>query len=145
MTATLLIIDDEPMIRRTLRYQFEQLRWDVHEASTGGEGIEAAVQCAPDVVLLDVRLPDADGLDVLLRLHEVSPASTAISTSPCAVMTSTTLHGLDSRRRTRMSSPSPSGSRTSSSTTSGITRAAASSPSPPVVASCTSQRSCSNW
>jgi len=47
MTATLLIIDDEPMIRRTLRYQFEHLRWEVHEATTGGEGIEAALARAP--------------------------------------------------------------------------------------------------
>ena len=84
MTATLLIVDDEPMIRRTLRYQFEQLDWEVSEAATGAAAIEAAAAAEPDVVLLDVKLPDADGLDVLVKLRELAP---------CAVVIIMTAHG----------------------------------------------------
>ncbi len=84
MTATLLIVDDEPMIRRTLRYQFEQLDWEVAEAATGAAALDAAASTEPDVVLLDVRLPDADGLDVLVKLREMVP---------CAVVIVMTAHG----------------------------------------------------
>jgi DNA-binding NtrC family response regulator len=78
VSRSLLIVDDEPIIRRTLRYQFEQLRYEVHEATTAGEGIESAAQVSPDVVLLDVRLPDMDGLDALVKLREIAPGSVVI-------------------------------------------------------------------
>ncbi|MBC8011137.1 MAG: response regulator [Burkholderiales bacterium] len=68
----ILIIDDELQIRRLLRVTLEGAGYRVREASTGALGLnEAAVQ-RPDAVILDLGLPDADGLDVLRRLREWS-------------------------------------------------------------------------
>jgi two-component system, OmpR family, KDP operon response regulator KdpE len=68
----ILIIDDELQIRRLLRVTLEGAGYRVREAATGALGLnEAAVQ-RPDAVILDLGLPDADGLDVLRRLREWS-------------------------------------------------------------------------
>jgi len=67
-----LVIDDEPQIRRLLRVTLEANGYDVLEAATGSEGIVQAAQCRADVVLLDLGLPDMDGLAVLKRLREWS-------------------------------------------------------------------------
>jgi two-component system, OmpR family, KDP operon response regulator KdpE len=68
----ILIIDDELQIRRLLRVTLEGAGYRVREAPTGALGLnEAAVQ-RPDAVILDLGLPDADGLDVLRRLREWS-------------------------------------------------------------------------
>jgi two-component system, OmpR family, KDP operon response regulator KdpE len=68
----ILIIDDELQIRRLLRVTLEGAGYRVREAATGVLGLnEAAVQ-RPDAVILDLGLPDADGLDVLRRLREWS-------------------------------------------------------------------------
>ena len=73
MSRSLLIVDDEPTIRKRLRTLFEQNRFEVHEAATGAEGLDLLQAIAPDVVVLDVKLPDADGLDVLVRMRELAP------------------------------------------------------------------------
>lgn len=68
----ILIIDDELQIRRLLRVTLEGAGYRVREASNGALGLnEAAIQ-RPDAVILDLGLPDADGLDVLSRLREWS-------------------------------------------------------------------------
>lgn len=70
--TTALIIDDEPQIRRLLRVTLEAAGYDVVDAATGQEGLVQAAQCRPGVVLLDLGLPDMDGLDTLKRLREWS-------------------------------------------------------------------------
>jgi two-component system, OmpR family, KDP operon response regulator KdpE len=72
--TTVLVIDDEVQIRRLLRVCLEMNGYDVVEAATGQSGIEEAVRRQPDVVLLDLGLPDIDGLTVLKRLREWSQA-----------------------------------------------------------------------
>src|SRR5689334_11455018 len=67
-----LVIDDEPQIRRLLRVTLESNGYDVVEAATGAEGIVQAAQCRPSVILLDLGLPDMDGMSVLQRLREWS-------------------------------------------------------------------------
>ncbi|HEY1489782.1 MAG TPA: response regulator [Verrucomicrobiae bacterium] len=67
-----LVIDDEAQIRRLLRVTLEANGYDVVEAATGGDGIVQAAQCRPNVILLDLGLPDMDGLAVLKRLREWS-------------------------------------------------------------------------
>jgi two-component system KDP operon response regulator KdpE len=69
-----LVIDDEVQIRRLLRVCLEMNGYDVVEAATGQSGIEEAARCQPDLVLLDMGLPDMDGLTVLKRLREWSQA-----------------------------------------------------------------------
>ena len=69
---TVLVIDDELQIRRLLRVCLEANGYRVTEAATGQEGILQAAQHPPDVVLLDLGLPDMDGVAVLKRLREWS-------------------------------------------------------------------------
>jgi two-component system KDP operon response regulator KdpE len=69
---TALVIDDEPQIRRLLRVTLEASGYRVFDAATGQDGIVQAAQRRPEVVLLDLGLPDLDGLEVLRRLREWS-------------------------------------------------------------------------
>ena len=65
-----LVIDDEPQIRRLLRVTLEANGYQVVDAATGQEGMVQAAQCRPDVILLDLGLPDLYGAAVLKRLRE---------------------------------------------------------------------------
>ena len=67
-----LVIDDELQIRRLLRVCLEANGYRVLEATTGQEGITQAAQSHPEIVLLDLGLPDMDGVAVLKRLREWS-------------------------------------------------------------------------
>lgn len=67
-----LVIDDEPQIRRLLRVTLEAHGYRVYDAATGREGITEVAVRRPDVVLLDLGLPDLDGMEVLKRLREWS-------------------------------------------------------------------------
>lgn len=69
---TALIIDDEVQIRRLLRMALESKGYTVREAEAGQLGLQEAVFHKPDVVLLDLGLPDMDGVTVLKRLREWS-------------------------------------------------------------------------
>jgi two-component system KDP operon response regulator KdpE len=68
--AQILVIDDEVQIRRFLRISLEANGYRVHEAVAGQEGIARTAQLRPDVVILDLGLPDMDGLEVLRHLRE---------------------------------------------------------------------------
>lgn len=67
-----LIVDDEPQIRRLLILTLEANNYKVMEAATGKEGLMGMSMNHPDVVLLDLGLPDMDGLQVLRQLREWS-------------------------------------------------------------------------
>jgi two-component system, OmpR family, KDP operon response regulator KdpE len=67
-----LIIDDEKQIRRLLRLALEGADHQVYEADTGEAGLAEIVHRRPDVVLLDLGLPDMEGVKVLRRLREWS-------------------------------------------------------------------------
>lgn len=72
MTATrsLLVIDDEAAIRRLLKLSLAAHGYQVLEAVTGEQGLVEAATRRPDGVILDLGLPDGDGLSVLQRLRE---------------------------------------------------------------------------
>ncbi|MFK0088482.1 response regulator [Pseudomonas sp. NPDC090755] len=72
-TATLLVIDDEPQIRKFLRISLSSQGYKVIEAATGTEGLAQAALARPDLVVLDLGLPDMDGQQVLRELREWSP------------------------------------------------------------------------
>lgn len=67
-----LIIDDEAQIRRLLRVTLEASGYEVVDSATGQEGIIQAAHCRPGLILLDLGLPDIDGIEVLKRLREWS-------------------------------------------------------------------------
>jgi two-component system KDP operon response regulator KdpE len=67
-----LVIDDEPQIRRLLRVTLEANGYDVIDAATGEDGIVQAAQGRPEIILLDLGLPDLDGVEVLKRIREWS-------------------------------------------------------------------------
>ena len=69
---TALIIDDEIQIRRLPRLALESRGYAVCDAGNGRLGLQAAAFCRPEVVLLDLGLPDMDGLEVLKSLREWS-------------------------------------------------------------------------
>ncbi len=66
----ILLIEDEPQMRRFLRITLQGHGYRLVEAATGQEGLMQAATRNPDVVLLDLGLPDVDGLEVTARLRE---------------------------------------------------------------------------
>jgi two-component system KDP operon response regulator KdpE len=69
---TVLVIDDEPQIRRFLRAGFELHGFSVREAENAADGLKAATLNPPDLIILDLHLPDLEGSDVLERLRSWS-------------------------------------------------------------------------
>ena len=80
MKPCALIIDDEAQIRRLLRVALEGAGWIVREAEDGQTGLQNAATMRPDAVLLDLGLPDLDGITVLRRLREWSAVPVVILT-----------------------------------------------------------------
>ncbi len=69
---SVLLVDDEAQIRRFLRAGFEMDGFSVHDADNGNDGIKNATMRPPDLVILDLALPDMDGSEVLSRLRSWS-------------------------------------------------------------------------
>jgi len=69
---TALVVDDEPQIRSLLRVTLEANGYRVIDADSGGEAVVQAAQCRPDIIVLDLGLPDLDGITVLRRVREWS-------------------------------------------------------------------------
>lgn len=69
MPVHVLIIDDEPQIRKALRINLEARTYNVSEAPNGRGGLRLAADHPPDIVLLDLGLPDIDGVEVLEGLR----------------------------------------------------------------------------
>ncbi|MEE9220058.1 MAG: response regulator, partial [candidate division NC10 bacterium] len=74
--ATVLIVDDEPMLRQMVREHLERHGLQIEEAESGQEALEFAHRVNPDLILLDIMMPDLNGLQVCqaLREHEATRA-----------------------------------------------------------------------
>ena len=70
--ATILVIDDEPQIRKFLRISLVSQGYNVLEAATGADGLSQAALKQPDMLVLDLGLPDMDGQQVLREFREWS-------------------------------------------------------------------------
>jgi two-component system KDP operon response regulator KdpE len=67
-----LVVDDEPQIRRALRTSLEAHDYEVVTVGTGEEGVVGVADLAPDLLLLDLGLPDVDGTEVIRRVRAFS-------------------------------------------------------------------------
>ncbi len=72
-TPRILVVDDEPSMRRLLSYQLARAGYQVATAETGEEALEAIAGAVPDMMLLDLMLPGIDGLEVLRRARQRHP------------------------------------------------------------------------
>jgi len=70
---SILIIDDQKLIGSSLKVALEKEGFDVRVAETGAEGIVAVGKNNIDLVLLDIRLPDINGIEVLKKIKEMDP------------------------------------------------------------------------
>jgi two-component system, OmpR family, response regulator len=71
----LLVVDDEPVVRELLSAGLRFAGFAVTSAATGGEAVAAATREPPDLIVLDVMLPDLDGFEVVRRLREHGPSA----------------------------------------------------------------------
>ena len=75
-----LVIDDEPTIRRFLRASLESESYDVLESASGSDGLAMAATHVPQVVIVDLSLPDMDGAEVVVRLRQWSQVPVIVLT-----------------------------------------------------------------
>ncbi len=71
-SAKILLVDDEPDIIALIKYNLEKEGYEVETASNGREGLEKAKEFLPDVILLDVMMPEMDGMETCVQLREDS-------------------------------------------------------------------------
>ncbi|MDX2082056.1 MAG: response regulator transcription factor [Terrimicrobiaceae bacterium] len=65
-----LVIDDEPQLRKLVVLTLSAAGFDTHEAANGADGLREAAFLRPEIIVLDLGLPDLDGADVVRRLRE---------------------------------------------------------------------------
>ena len=78
MKTSVLVVDDELLIRKSLAKVLRARGYAVEIASSGAEGLEKAGEVRPQVMILDMRLPDTDGLSVLRKVREMDPLTQVI-------------------------------------------------------------------
>ncbi len=76
--TTILVVDDDAAFRTVMAGELARLRFDVATAASGGEAVTRVAEREPDVVLLDLQLPDMSGLDVLKAIRERGALSEVI-------------------------------------------------------------------
>jgi DNA-binding NtrC family response regulator len=71
--ASILVIDDDRLTRWTVSTLLGRVGYHIHEAATGRDGLAAIEEIGPNLVLLDIELPDMDGFAVLVKVREKHP------------------------------------------------------------------------
>lgn len=89
-TSSILLVDDEPDIVLALQDFLEGEGYQIDVATTGTDALERVKKCAYDVVLLDIRLPDIDGLLVLEKMAKSVPGLPIIILTGCTALDSVT-------------------------------------------------------
>src|SRR5258706_2498566 len=79
--SRILVIDDESAIRDSLRMTLEYAGYEFTGAATGQEGLALAERENPDLVLLDIKMPGMDGMDVLTRLRSMNETTPVVMIS----------------------------------------------------------------
>ncbi|SDE44048.1 response regulator [Sporomusa acidovorans] len=81
MGIKILVVDDEPQIRKFLKVSLRVGGYDTDEVTNGQEAIQRAVICKPDIILLDLGLPDMDGKKVINQIREWSQVPIIVLTA----------------------------------------------------------------
>ena len=76
----MLVVDDEPTNRALLVNILEPLGFEVIEAENGQEGLEKTIKHQPDVILLDLLMPEMDGFEVARRIRELESRKSKLDT-----------------------------------------------------------------
>src|SRR5437868_15249537 len=84
MGTTILVVEDEVKIRELLRSYFEREGFDVVSTGSGADAIGLAQTAAPDLVVLDLRLPDVAGESVIAEIRHVCPVPVPMLTAQAA-------------------------------------------------------------
>ena len=72
MSRTILLVDDDALMRRSLAFHIEQAGYKVHTAANAEDAISLVQRTPPDLVILDIGLPGMDGLEALRELRRVT-------------------------------------------------------------------------
>ncbi len=72
MSHRILVVDDEPSVTDLIAYNLRKALYDVHSAADGREALRLALEYKPDLILLDLMIPEVDGLDVCRELRKTS-------------------------------------------------------------------------
>lgn len=83
-TATVLVVDDEPKIRELVRSYLEREGYSVLEAGTGQRALETASRAEPDLIVLDLMLPDVSGEEVARSIRSISDTPIIMLTAKAA-------------------------------------------------------------
>ncbi|MDX2162789.1 MAG: response regulator [bacterium] len=86
---TILYIEDNPQNMRLVRKMLNSAGYHVLEASDGASGLEMARSAHPDIILMDVNLPDIEGLELTRRMRQEE----AFATMPIIALTANAMHG----------------------------------------------------
>ncbi len=70
---TIMVVDDAAFMRMRCKKLLTQSGYDVLEANTGAQAVEVYKECRPDMVLLDITMPDMDGLAALREIKKIDP------------------------------------------------------------------------
>ena len=69
----ILVIDDEAIVRKTIRMALEGQGYEIFEAGNGIDGLKLAASKSPKLAIIDILMPDKDGLETILELKRTSP------------------------------------------------------------------------
>lgn len=93
MTATILCVEDNPQNMRLVRKILQHQGYAVIEAENGLEGVSQAEEHIPDMILMDINLPDIDGLEATKRIK----AQTHLAHIPIVALTANAMYGDEER------------------------------------------------
>ena len=79
--ALILVVDDEPLMRRTLRTALERAGHQVEEAQDGNEGLRLFREHKPDLVLTDIVMPDREGVETIQAMRALDPEMPIVAMS----------------------------------------------------------------
>lgn len=89
MTNIILYVEDNPQNMRLVRKMLKTGGYDMIEATDGQSGLEMALEYKPDLILMDINLPDIDGMEVTMRLK----ANPAMVHTPIVALTANAMFG----------------------------------------------------